>query len=209
MAISFNTFVRFVFRLFRPMHIHHHQFITSLHPLHVCPVFTTVQEKEKPGRMRGVRQMKLTETCRASLVCVPQIFVFSTSFTSRSLSFFKRITLSPPISRRSIFRVCYFFSCIFNRRVVYFDSFFEPFCALLSFICCALCAITAYDDVAIVVILHPERTVCTSQHQYVCNAVTYARVSGVCSCENPLWSNSFLYTYSYRRCHISPRPHSK
>lgn len=183
MAIIFNVFVQWLrsFRLFRPTHIHHNQlFITSLLGLHVCLLraCTLAGRRRSRGRVRGARQLKQTETCRASVVCVPQIFV-SSSFTTRPLSFFRRIALSPPIIKMLIFRFLFFFS-----------SYSDPFLSLRvrffrSFICSVLCAIA----VAIVVILHPERTAWTLQQPYVCIHVTYVSVS-VCSCENPLWSKT-------------------
>lgn len=132
MAITiFNVFVQvngFVFRLFRPSHIHHNQlFITPLHGLHVCLRPDTLHERMRSRRWRrererGARQLKLTETCRASEVCVPQIFFFLLLSLLVRCHFSAESHCRLQFPEFCIFRVCSFFPS-FCQQASYFDSF--------------------------------------------------------------------------------------
>lgn len=189
MAITiFNVFVQvngFVFRLFRPSHIHHNQlFITPLHGLHVCLRPDTLHERMRSRRWRrererGARQLKLTETCRASEVCVPQVFFFYFFHFSFVVIFQPNHIVASNFQNFVFLEFVLFFLLFVNRRAISIP--FRAFvCAPFIHSCSSgQCAITADDDdvVAIVVILHPERTAWTSQHHYTCiHCVTQSRM---------------------------------
>lgn len=101
---------------------------------------------------------------------------------SFSLTFLNRISLSATISRMFIFRVC-FFVFAFNRRVARLPSrtHMWDICFIHT-----VCAIAAEDDVTVaivvvVVVLHSERAVCTSQYHYArIYCVTQSRFVAMC-----------------------------